>query len=632
MHGGAENAIIPREDPRMPGHTGSLVLILGSALVATLLVLRLLISCRVVARPNEALVITGGPSGRRIVVHGGAFIWPVLERVDVVSLGLASVRLPKHQAMALDGVPVRIVATAEVKIDSTEPMIARAAEVFLRKTPSEIEGVAERVLAARLLGLVGRTPSALIVDDPEHLATRVRQDSETDLAALGLKLISFVIVSAEADRAAALREFKGRKSRVFGSALCAMLSRRSPSAEAVPEGSEGIPLRAFGAALQAIAEAAPHLAESIARITTGVQDRLDVNFDELDRWVDALLEGASRGDPDRSRALRGLPTARIQSAVRNAIRRMTPGERLALDKAVSELAASVAAGAPLEFHGTRSALADSAAVRHSLLAATHERLGVPRPLDIGDAFDGRFEVIELLGIGGMGEVYRVRDRRRDKEVALKVLTRALLHDAAAIARFVKEVNHAMELTHPNIVRVHDVGDASGRPYLHMELVEGTTLRARLARGAIPLPEALLIARGFLAGLAHAHERGVLHLDVKPENILLGKNGEVKLADLGLARGIGLDGMRSLLTGAGTPHYMAPEQVRTGGEIDARTDVFAAGVVLYEMLAGEPPIGAFEPLSEAIPEALRLAVQRSLSPRPDRRPADARELLAAVAQT
>ncbi len=615
----------------MPGPLGTPLLILGAALAAVVLLFRFLASRRVVARPNEALVVTGGPSGRRIVVHGGAFIWPILERVDVVSLDLVAVPIPSHPVIALDGCPVSLDAHAEVKVDSTEPMIARAAEVFVGTLPSEVMGVAERILAPHLLGLAARSTAAQVCDDREGLAARVREASEPDLAALGLKLVSFTIVRAEADRAAPLRAFKGKKSWVFGAALEVMLRRKSsPSpTEADSDGCGGIPLRAFGAALQGIAQAAPHLAEPIARITAGLQDRVDVNFDELDRWVDALLEGASGGDPDRSRALRGLSVAGIQAAVRGALSRMTPPERGSLEKVLRELAESVVAGKPLALEASCKALTDSAAVRHSLLAATHERLGVARPLEVGEAFDGRFEVIELLGIGGMGEVYRVRDRRRDKEVALKVLTRALLQDGAARGRFGKEVNLAMELTHPNIVRVHDVGDANGRPYLHMELVEGTTMRARLARGAIPLAEALSIARGFLTGLAHAHTKGVLHLDVKPENILLGKNGEVKLADLGLARAIGLDGMRSLLTGAGTPHYMAPEQVRAGGELDARTDVFAAGVVLYEMLTGEPPIGAFEPLADGIPERLRLAVQRSLSPRSDRRPANAGELLAAV---
>lgn len=325
-------------------------------------------------------------------------------------------------------------------------------------------------------------------------------------------------------------------------------------------------------------------------------------------------------------------------AVRNALARMTPKERGSLDKVIRDLADSVVAGTPLSLQASCTALMDSAAVRHSLLAATHERLGVARPLDVGEAFDGRFEVLELLGIGGMGEVYRVRDRRRDKEVALKVLTRALLQDLAALGRFGKEVNLAMELTHANIVRVHDVGDAAGRPYLHMELVEGTTLRARLARGAIPLAEALSIARGFLTGLAHAHERGVLHLDVKPENILLGKNGEVKLADLGLARAIGLEGMRSLLTGAGTPHYMAPEQAL--GQVSRQSDLFALGVTLYEMLTGKLPYSGGDPQLQktsglfATPSSLGLTpswdgfFEKALAPAPERRFASAADLFAA----
>ncbi len=603
----------------------------GLALVTVVIVIRALLSQRVVARPNEALLITGGRRGVRVVLHGGAFVQPLLERVDIVPLGLIPADAGSR-GITSDGTPISVQAHVEVKVDSTEAMVIAASEVLLGKSATEAQDITTRIVLGHLQGLVVRFSCAQVEHDPESLAAAGRERCAPDLMKLGLRLVTLSVTCVHADRLQAIREFKAKKPWVFGAALAALVGERvTPStAESPAPSSGGIPARAFGHALAGIADAAPDLAEPIAKLTAGLEDRLDVSFDELDRWVDALLEGASRGDPDRERALKGLPVDRIQAAVCEAVQRMAPGEREPLGQVIRELAAAVGGSAPLALDGACRALTESASVRHSLLAATHERLGIPRPLRRGEAFDGRFEVIELLGIGGMGEVYRVRDRRRDKEVALKILTRALLDDPAARTRFGREVNLAMELTHPNIVRVHDVGDAAGRPYLHMELVEGTTLRARLAKGACPLPEALSIARGFLSGLAHAHQRGVLHLDVKPENILLARSGEVKLADLGLARGIGLDGMRSLLTGAGTPHYMAPEQMKTGEEIDARADVFAAGVVLYEMLAGEPPIGAFEPLPESIPERLRAAVQRCLSPRRDRRPADAGELLGEIA--
>ncbi|MBI3273178.1 MAG: SUMF1/EgtB/PvdO family nonheme iron enzyme [Planctomycetes bacterium] len=382
------------------------------------------------------------------------------------------------------------------------------------------------------------------------------------------------------------------------------------------------------AALMGLVEEIPFVGKALIRVVEHHHQHPDPGADELDDAFRAIVSAASHGDPGRTQAVAALPEAVVTQAVKEASSRLRREERERLEKAAADLEA-LPPGAPLDdfFHTAANVLAGSPAVRHCLLSYAHQRLGRPVPHAPGEVIDGRFVVVEFLGEGGMGIVYRVHDRRRDVDVALKLLSRSLVADPAAKARFRKEVNLALQLSHPNIVRVHDLGEADGQLYMHMELVEGQTLRAPLTAGAMPLPRAAAIARGLLAGLAHAHQKGVLHLDVKPENILLRRGGDVALADFGLARGMGVDAFRSMLTGAGTPGYMAPEQFKGERDLDARADVFAAGAVLYEMLTGERAIGAFEPLPEELPDGLRVAVHRSLSQRKEKRPVDATALLA-----
>ncbi|HEU5050567.1 MAG TPA: serine/threonine-protein kinase, partial [Gemmatimonadales bacterium] len=212
------------------------------------------------------------------------------------------------------------------------------------------------------------------------------------------------------------------------------------------------------------------------------------------------------------------------------------------------------------------------------------------------ALEGRYVVERELGRGGMAVVFMGRDVRHGRAVAIKVLRPELAASLAA-DRFLREIAIASRLTHPHILPLHDSGEVppdspTGFPLLYyvMPYVEGESLRDRIQReGPLPIGDALRLARGAAAALAHAHAHGVVHRDIKPENILL-EDGEAVVADFGLARALdaAADDPLSLPGLAmGTPAYMSPEQ-SAGAEVDARTDIYSLGCVLYEMLAGEPP--------------------------------------------
>ncbi len=222
--------------------------------------------------------------------------------------------------------------------------------------------------------------------------------------------------------------------------------------------------------------------------------------------------------------------------------------------------------------------------RPAATAAT-QKLAVTRGTRLGP-----YEVAELLGAGGMGEVYRARDTRLGREVAIKVLPELVAHDPEALRRFDREARAVAALSHPRICALHDVGRENGVDFAVMELLEGETLRARLARSPLPVAKAVELAQQICQGLAAAHAKGIVHRDLKPENLFLTREG-MKILDFGLARRTaGLEGgdattprTRSGLV-LGTVGYLSPEQAR--GEVaDARSDVFALGAVLYEMLSG-----------------------------------------------
>ncbi len=207
---------------------------------------------------------------------------------------------------------------------------------------------------------------------------------------------------------------------------------------------------------------------------------------------------------------------------------------------------------------------------------------------------GPYRIVAPLGAGGMGEVHRARHVKLRRDVAIKVLPQELAVDPELLSRFEREARTASALNHPNIVTIHDIAEHEGTTYIAMELVEGRTLRDLIADGPLPIDQALTYARQIADGLAKAHAAGIVHRDIKPANVMVTADGLVKILDFGLAKPLatGVTG-RSLTTEThaglivGTPHYMSPEQC-SGGRVDYRSDQFAFGVVLYEMLGGKPP--------------------------------------------
>jgi Tol biopolymer transport system component len=206
---------------------------------------------------------------------------------------------------------------------------------------------------------------------------------------------------------------------------------------------------------------------------------------------------------------------------------------------------------------------------------------------------GPYEILAPIGAGGMGEVYRAKDTRLGRDVALKILPDSFARDADRLRRFEQEARAVATLNHPNILAIHDIGQYEGSPFLVSELLEGETLRAVLDRGALPQRKTIDYGVQISQGLAAAHEKGIVHRDLKPENVFVTKDGRIKILDFGLAKLAQIAGSDDVtLTSSntapgvvmGTASYMAPEQVR-GDIADARTDIFAFGAVLYEMLSG-----------------------------------------------
>jgi serine/threonine-protein kinase len=201
---------------------------------------------------------------------------------------------------------------------------------------------------------------------------------------------------------------------------------------------------------------------------------------------------------------------------------------------------------------------------------------------------GRYEVLGLVGTGGMGNVYRARDRELDELVALKVLRPEIAASADALSRFRREVKLSRRVTHPNVARVFDIGDQGGEKYLTMELVDGEPLGAALLRaGRLAVQRAVDIAAQVCAGLGAAHAAGVVHRDLKPDNVLLAKDGRVVVTDFGIARALASADVNITGQLVGTPAYMAPEQVE-GKIADARADIYALGAMLFELLTGQAP--------------------------------------------
>ena len=265
---------------------------------------------------------------------------------------------------------------------------------------------------------------------------------------------------------------------------------------------------------------------------------------------------------------------------------------------------------------------------------------------------GPYEIIAPLGAGGMGEVYRARDTRLGRDVALKILPDSFAREADRLRRFEQEARAVAALNHPNILAIHDIGQHEGSPFLVSELIEGESLRAALDGGAVPQRKTIEYGVQIAHGLAAAHEKGIVHRDLKPENIFVTKDGRIKILDFGLAKlaqKAGAEPDEVTLTSShtaaglvlGTASYMAPEQVR-GEAADPRTDIFAFGAVLYEMLSGvrafrrdtaaetmtavlkDDPPELFDP-GRLVSPALERIVRRCLEKNPEQRFQSARDL-------
>ena len=243
-------------------------------------------------------------------------------------------------------------------------------------------------------------------------------------------------------------------------------------------------------------------------------------------------------------------------------------------------------------------------IRSEAAAANTAKDSDPRERDNSKAslpFEslGHFKILRRIGRGGMGDVYQAREERLHRDVAIKVLPAELARDESFVQRFYAEARAAASIVHPNIVQIHFIGEDAGHHFFAMQFVEGETLSELLSRhGRLSVEETLGITEQALSGLAAAHHHGLVHRDIKPANILLDRRtNRVLLADFGLVKSIHPTGDRMTATGIimGTVDYISPEQAR-GGEVDARSDLYSFGVLLYQMLSGQLPFNANSPTS------------------------------------
>src|SRR5580658_3211499 len=247
----------------------------------------------------------------------------------------------------------------------------------------------------------------------------------------------------------------------------------------------------------------------------------------------------------------------------------------------------------------------------------------------------QLEILSFIGKGGMGAVYQARQRSLDRLVALKILPAQAAVGPGFGERFNREARALARLNHPNIVAVYEFGQVNGLPYFLMEFVDGLTLRQLEQAGRLAPGEALRIVPQICEALQFAHDEGIVHRDIKPENILIDKKGRVKIADFGIAKilgGVAEPSLTETRGTIGTPNYMAPEQMEKPSTVDHRADIFSLGVVFYEMLTGELPLGRFAPPSSCKVEVdVRLddVVLRALEKDPKRRYQHASQVKTAV---
>jgi serine/threonine protein kinase len=258
---------------------------------------------------------------------------------------------------------------------------------------------------------------------------------------------------------------------------------------------------------------------------------------------------------------------------------------------------------------------------------------------------GDYEIVEKIAEGGMGTVYKARHRESGQVVAIKMVSSDMLSNAVLLKRFENEFRAASRLDHPNIVRALDFGTADGRPYLVMEFVDGESLGQKLERdGRLPEAEALRIVHLAAEGLEHAHKNGMIHRDVKPDNIMLTNDGQAKLADLGLVKEVDAElNLTRTGRGLGTPHFMAPEQFRNAKNADVRCDIYSLAATMYMMVTGELPFRSLGPLDawmkkvnndlppprKLVPELSErtdAAIRRAMQAEPKQRPESCREFV------
>lgn len=348
------------------------------------------------------------------------------------------------------------------------------------------------------------------------------------------------------------------------------------------------------------------------------------------------LEGGGGGDGKQLKALESERAALERRIV--ALEAIVCNVDFELNAKLARLSAATQSLAALGPGGAKAAAA--------LSEAEGLTSGQIRP---GQRVGGRFVIERLLGAGGMGAVYLARDEQLGEAVALKVVAGLGLLDASAADRLRREVSTARKISHPNVVRLHDLGEENGLLFLSMEYVAGESLAARLRRvGTIPAAQLTPLAEQLCAGLAAAHAAGVVHRDLKPANILLTGDRTVKIIDFGIARPLAAAGMTATNMVIGTPEYMAPEQVR-GGAVDQRTDVYALGAVLYQALTGRPPFTGESPIAigvahcqdpvtpprqlrPEVPPAWEAIVLRALDKRPETRFQSVQELREALSST
>src|SRR5437763_1256051 len=254
---------------------------------------------------------------------------------------------------------------------------------------------------------------------------------------------------------------------------------------------------------------------------------------------------------------------------------------------------------------------------------------------VGETIAGRYEVEELVGRGGMSSVYKARDRLLERHVALKILHDQYSADQEFVERFKREARAVARLSHPNIVTVIDRGEDEGHQFIVFEYIDGENLKELIVRnGRLSVNDALELGLQVARALAFAHDQGLVHRDVKPQNVLLNGDGRAKVTDFGIARSLDVDGFTQAGTVLGTSDYIAPEQA-SGQSVDSQTDVYSLGVVLYELLAGdvpfrgesfvavalkhvnEPPPNLLE-VRRDVPRRLAEAIDRALEKDPKRR--------------